>query len=768
MENGRLTYPGSLHNHTDYSNERLRDAISTIESLADTAISLGHSVLAYTEHDTLSGYVKIEGLYKSIKEQHPDFKIIRGNEIYLCRNGLNNENFNREKDRYFHFILLCKDLEGYHQLCELSTRAYERSYIAGRQRRVPTYYQDLMEVVKPNNGHLIASSACLGSFYDNCLLKYRETNDGHYLDMAKRWALYIQDIFGKGNFYLEMQPSNNEEQIFVNKHIVEMSQELSIPYIITTDSHYCKKEDAPVHKAFLNAQEGEREVDSFYATTYLMGDEEIRSFFSYLTEEQLQYAYRNILEIREKCEDFSIQKPLKIPSLLWRQFHHYDDNERQFYYEQMPSLKKFADSEHEADRVLVDAVIEGIKGKNDLQNEAAYKALEECLDMTWVSSEVNKAQWSAYYLNLQRIIDECWNAGSITLPSRGSGGGFLLLYALDIIQMNKLRENTELYPWRFLNPARVSVLDIDTDISGMKRAQVLNHLSNVYKDRMCNVATFKLEKSKSAILTASRGLGISVDDAQYISSLITVERGQCYTLKQMYYGDEENGIEPNKMFIDAVNRFENLWNVANKIEGLICGVGVHAGGVVFVDEPFTNTCALMRAPDGTLISQFELHDLENLSLIKYDMLSVEAADKIQTCLELLIEQGYIEQKSTLRETYMSVLNPYVIERTDHKMWEMVWNHDIVSLFQMEKQSGIQGIALTKPENVDELATLNSVIRLMSQEKGGETPLEKYTRFREHKDAFEKEMIENGLTEEERRILHKQLDISSGLCITQEG
>ena len=448
MENGRLTYPGSLHNHTDYSNERLRDAISTIESLADTAISLGHSVLAYTEHDTLSGYVKIERLYKSIKEQHPDFKIIRGNEIYLCRNGLNNENFNREKDRYFHFILLCKDLEGYHQLCELSTRAYERSYIAGRQRRVPTYYQDLMEVVKPNNGHLIASSACLGSFYDNCLLKYRETNDGHYLDMAKRWALYIQDIFGKGNFYLEMQPSNNEEQIFVNKHIVEMSQELSIPYIITTDSHYCKKEDAPVHKAFLNAQEGEREVDSFYATTYLMGDEEIRSFFSYLTEEQLQYAYRNILEIREKCEDFSIQKPLKIPSLLWRQFHHYDDNERQFYYEQMPSLKKFADSEHEADRVLVDAVIEGIKGKDDLQNEAAYKALEECLDMTWVSSEVNKAQWSAYYLNLQRIIDECWNAGSITLPSRGSGGGFLLLYALDIIQMNKLRENTELYPWR--------------------------------------------------------------------------------------------------------------------------------------------------------------------------------------------------------------------------------------------------------------------------------------------------------------------------------
>ena len=125
----------------------------------------------------------------------------------------------------------------------------------------------------------------------------------------------------------------------------------------------------------------------------------------------------------------------------------------------MTSLKKFAASSYEADRTLVNATIEGIKAKPDLQNEEAYAALEECLDMTWVSSEVNKAQWSAYYLNLQRIIDECWAAGTIVMPARGSGGGFLLLYALDIIQMNKMREHTELFPWRFLNPARVSVLD---------------------------------------------------------------------------------------------------------------------------------------------------------------------------------------------------------------------------------------------------------------------------------------------------------------------
>ena len=176
----------------------------------------------------------------------------------------------------------------------------------------------------------------------------------------------------------------------------------------------------------------------------------------------------------------------------------------------------------------------------------------------------------------------------------------------------------------------------------------------------------------------------------------------------------------------------------------------------------------MRAPDGTLISQFELHDLEKLSLIKYDALSVEAADRIQTCLELLIEAGEVEKKSSLRETYMEVLDIYKIDRTSPEMWDMVKSHKILSLFQMEQASGIKGIAATNPRSVDDLATLNSVIRLMAQEKGAEAPIDKYARFRNHSNDFEQEMIENGLTKEERALLHDQLDISSGLCVVQEG
>ena len=595
-----------------------------------------------------------------------------------------------------------------------------------------------------------------------------DTNDIQFYETAKNWCIYIQNIFGKDNFYLEMQPSNNKEQIFVNKHLLKISKELNIPYIITTDSHYLRPEDAFIHETFLNAQDGEREVRSFYETTYMMTDEEVRSFFSYLTEEQIEVAYKTIREIKDKCEDFSILKPLEIPQLPWRKFNQHSQIELQVAINNMPAIKKFIESSYYADNILVDAIIDGIYKHEDLQNQQAYNALNECLEMTWTSSEVNNARWSAYFLNLQKIIDECWNAGTIVMPARGSGGGFLLLYALDIIQINALREKTPTFPWRFLNPARVSVLDIDVDISGIKRAQVLEHLRKFYgENRVSNVATFKLEKSKSAILTACRGLGIDVDNAQYISSLITSERGQAYTLKQMYYGDEENDIKPNQVFIDEINKYPKLWEVANRIEGLICGMGIHAGGVVFKDKDFTESSALMRAPDGTIVTQFELHDLEDVSEIKMDLLSVEAADKIQVCLEMLIKDGYIKEYPTLRETYEHAINVYDIERNDPKMWDMVYNHKIISLFQMEKDSGIRGITLTNPRSVDDLATLNSVIRLMAAEKGAESPLDKYARFRENPWMWDTEMREYGLTKDQMKLLHEQLDISNGLSITQE-
>lgn len=270
-----MEYPGSLHNHTDYSNTIIRDSINRYNELIDYAIELGHNVIAFTEHDCVSNAIKIEEYYEKIKKDHPDFKVIRGNEIYLCRNGLSSETFVSGQDRYWHFVLLAKDAIGHEQIRELSTRAWGRSYITQKMRRRPTYYQDLRDIIEINPGHVIGSTACLGGFLPTQILKKDELLE----QPIKDWCLKLQNIFGKDNFFLEMQPSNSQEQIYVNKKLLELSKELDIPYIITTDSHYKCKEEAPIHKAFLNAQDGEREVDSFYATTYMMNTQEIESFF---------------------------------------------------------------------------------------------------------------------------------------------------------------------------------------------------------------------------------------------------------------------------------------------------------------------------------------------------------------------------------------------------------------------------------------------------------------------------------------------------------
>ena len=603
-----INYPGSLHNHTEYSNIRLRDCIIKPKDAFKKAVELNHSVLAFTDHETVSSWIKIE----QISKEFPQIKAIRGNEIYLCRNGLNSDNFNKDVDKYSHFILLSRDLEGAKQIMEISTRAWMRSYMARGMRRVPTYYQDLIEIIGKNPGHVIGTTACLGGALPTQILR-AQTNPSLW-DKIDIWIRQMQQIFGEGNFYFEMQPSNNKEQVLVNKKLLEFSAKYNIPYIITTDSHYLAKEDRFIHKAYLNAQNGDREVDDFYATTYMMGTEELESFFSYLSKEQLQVAYNNINEIADKCEDFSLTKSLKIPSLIWRETIDYSA-EYPNWVKKMPTLEKFINSEFESDRYLVNAIISGIKNHIDLQNDEAYVELEDNLQRTWESSQVNKAQWSAYFLNLQKTIDECWEAGTIVGPARGSGGGFLLLYCLDIIQMNTLRETTRTYPWRFLNPKRESVLDIDTDIEGGKRAKVLQHLRDVYgSDRVANVATFRTEKSKSAVLSAARGLGIDVDIAQFVASLIPADRGQLRSLDQCMYGDEEHGFAPIKQFVHEMTvDYPELWRVARNIEGLICGSGIHAGGVIFVDEPFTNSTGLMRAPDGTICTAFELHDAEAAS-----------------------------------------------------------------------------------------------------------------------------------------------------------
>ena len=750
----------------------------------DYAIELGHDVVAITEHDTIASAIRAEKYYNKIKEKNPNFKLIRGNEIYLVRNGLNSDNFKKETDRYFHFILLAKDLEGHRQIREVSSRAWMRSYVARRMRRVPTYYQDLIDIIGKNPGHVIGCTACLGGCLPTQLLRLLEMERGTSkniaaLEFKKKiyiWIEQMQEIFGKEDFYFEMQPSFNKEQIYVNQKLVELSKEMGIKYIITNDAHYLKKEDRQIHKAFLNAQQGDREVDDFYATTYLMSDEEIYHYMEKsLGDEVIQKAYQTIEEIKNKCEDYSLIKPLKIPRLNWKiptiptsteGLRHIKDIEN------IPYIQKFLNSEYEEDVRLAEVIIEKLvtaEPSEKLWNKETYDEINACLEDTWVSSEVNGSRWSAYFLNLQNIIDACWNAGTLVGCGRGSGVGFILLYLLGITQINPLREKSQTKRWRFLNPERVSVLDVDIDIEGGRRADVLKSFRQIYgEDRVANVLTLKTEKAKSAIQTACRGLGIDNDISAYLSAFVQADRGQQRSLAQTFYGDEENGFGASTQFrIEMEENYPEVWRVAQGIEGLINGCGVHAGGVIFVDEPFTESTALMRAPKGEIITQFDLHDAEDTGLIKYDILSVEALDKIHNCIDLICDYGYEKREDTLKETYEKIVGIYNLEREAPEMWQMCWEHKVMSLFQMEKQSGISGIAAMKPTSVDDLAILNSAIRLMATEKGGEMPVNKLARFKAHPDDWDYELRKYGLGAEAKEILEPVLSVSYGLCIAQE-
>lgn len=751
----------NCHCHDERSNFRGRDALIKTTELIDYAHELGHKGVAITNHETISSSLKANKYItgKMNEEDWKDFKVINGNEIYLCKDLV----YEDDKPTVFpHFILLAKDRIGFEQLCELSNIAWTKNSFMNVMMRVPTYYKNLTEIIGDNRGHIIASSACIGSTLGRMLLLYKESNEQKYFTMCINWISRINNIFGTGNFFLEMQPSHGEEQIYVNNQILQLSEITDVKYIITTDAHYLKKEDTKAHSAFLKAQNIEREVEAFYATTYMMSEEEIHSYMDEdLGFDIVEIGLNNTTLIYDMVEYYDLTKPLHIPYLPLKVE---EPPNYSIFYSKVELLKYFKESKEPSDRHMITRLLKAFENDEQFRNKETYEAVDICLESIKSSSEKMKVPWSAYLLQIADYVDIAWTK-SLVCPGRGSGVGFILLYMLGITQINPLRETTKTYPWRFLNPERASVLDIDVDVCSSKRDDVILEIKKVYgHDRVSKVLTLNTEKSKSAIQTAARGLGINDDIAVFLSSLIVSDRGQLRTLSQMYEGSKDYA--PDTEFRNEMNKYPELWEVAQKIEGICNGCGSHAGGVIIVDEPFTKTTALMKTNSGEIITQYDLHECEDVSLIKIDLLATEGLDKINTCINLLIEHGYIHQYPTLKETYEKCIGIYNLERDNLDMWKMLWNREVMSFFQMEKQSGIQAIALTKPESVDDLATINSVMRLMADD-GGESPLEKYARFKNNILEWYEEMESHGLNHEEQEILKEILSVSCGICEAQE-
>jgi DNA polymerase-3 subunit alpha len=767
----------SLHNHTDYSNAGLgfSDAINKTKNLIETAIKLNLSGIAITDHEILSASYKAQQLGKKL-----NFPVILGNEIYLQTPTQYEEakcNYISKKTYYPHFILLAKDNIGHYQLRQLSSIAWKQSYMGNGILRRPTMTTDIENIIGNDKGHLIAQSACLGSFFAHNVLdlieleKHKKNAELIYqkkleINEFVEWGI---NVFGKDDFYIEIQPAIEnlqKEQWAYNIRAVEIAKAYELQYIITTDSHYLCKEDATIHNAFLNSKDAEREVESFYRTAYLMSELEVREYLkNNINNEDINTAISNTLIIGSKIQEYDLSEAQIIPLIKLPQFklNHILSN----FYHEYEYLKKFAYSDNEQDKYLLYQIEQTLYKK--IKSEDIYIAVDRInkeLKELYLLTQALHQPMSAYYNNMAKIVELSWNEGnSLVGPNRGSTGGFFIAYLLDIIQINPIPLGSLTPYWRHISAERgLDLPDIDYDTEASKRKQILQAMKNYYgENKVINICTFGTLSSKTALQVAGRGLNIPSEEVNFITAMIPTERGEVWSLNDCLYGNEEKGRIKKKEFVIEVNKYDNLLNVALNIEGLIVQRGIHASGVLILNEDYTKHNACMLSPSGEIITQFELHDSEAMSALKYDFLTINSLDRIRITLDTLLQENLIEWQGSLKSTYNKYLHPEVLDYIDKEMWSNI--EKIPSLFQFDSAVGAEAIKFVQPKSVLEMCTANSLMRLMGD--GIETPLEQFVRYKNNINLWYEDMQNYGLNESEIEVLKSFLDDSYGLADSQE-
>ena len=756
----------SLHCHTEFSNLRMLDSTTKLNDLIDKAIDMHLLGVSISDHESLSGHVKAIQKQKQLIEKGINFKIMLANEIYLV-DSLEEvkDNYQSGVTKFYHFILLAKDAIGHRQMRQLSSLAWSNSFRTGKVERVPTIKTDIERIIGNDKGHIIAQTACIGGELAHHILN----NDA---DRCLEFIDWCQDVFGEDNFYLEMQPNDTEEQIRVNKAIIKISEQLDIPYIITTDEHYLTADLAPVHEAYLKSREDEsREVGDFYRTCYLMTPEEIHKWMDeQIGADKVDIALKNTCEIADKVEFFDLNHSQVVPKVPLPDFemqHSFKD-----VYNECEYIKKFAYSEDIHDRYFLYLIEQGWWDKeysDDLPKDEILKMMHrinEELKAVWLSSENIHDKISNYYITAlyieQKIMWE--DAESLVGVSRGSIASFYTAYLIGLQQINSYKQNIPY--WRHLHESRPEMPDVDIDSEKSKRQAIIDATKkNFGEDKVLNICAFRTEGAKSAILTSARGLGISNDRAQYIASLIPSVRGKLTPLSVMVYGDEDNA--PNTEFISECKRHDGLIETALSIEGLVCGRTIHASGVIIFESPYYELNCMMKATNGQATTQWDMDDSTYTGGLKYDYLTIVNLDAMHQCINLLVKYNYIDWQGSLLKTYNKYFHPDVLDYTSEEMWKMAEDHKIINLFQFMTDVGAQAIKKIKPRSLTELGVANAVMRLMSSEPGADQPLDIYVRYKNNIQEWYDVMNSYHLTSDEINIIEDHLKHVSGMSTMQE-
>ncbi len=665
-----------LHTHTEFS---MLDGAARVGDLVAAAVADGQPALGITDHGNMYGVLDF---YKACRDQ--GITPIIGTEAYMARESRHERPVRRGKmddtggdaeggqKLYYHLTLLAETVEGYRNLMKLSSAAYLEGY----------YYKPRLdwELLERYHQGLIATTGCLGGVVLQALL-------GGDVAEAERRAARLQDIFGKDNLFVELQDHGLPDQHRTNPQLVEIARRIGAPLLATNDSHYTHRGDAVAHDALLCVQTGALLSDTnrfkFEGTEhYLKSAAEMRHLFSDLPE-----ACDNTLLIAERAD---VQIELGKPSLP-----------------EFPVPAEFTGATYEdrAQAYLRHLAYEGAKAR---YSEPLPAAVVERLDFEL--RVIGDMGFPAYFLVVWDLIRFARDSGIRVGPGRGSAAGCCVAYCLRIVDLDPIKY--DLLFERFLNPGRKQMPDIDMDFDERYRADVMRYAAEKYgSDRVAQVVTFSTIKARAAVRDAARVLGKSYAVGDRIAKAMPpLVMGRdtplraCLTKTEGHEDGFSAAAELRAMHETDPDAKEVI-DVALGLEGLRRQDGIHAAAVVISRDPLTDYLPIQRKPDAggvaedaPIVTQYEMHGVEDLGLLKMDFLGLRNLSVIERSLDL------IEKNTGHRPDIDNVA------LDDEPTLEMLRRADSIGVFQLEGTAMRQTLRSLAPTSFDDVAALVALYR----------------------------------------------------------
>jgi DNA polymerase-3 subunit alpha len=634
-----------LHCHTDYS---LLDGASDIDQLMSIVSEQKMPAVAMTDHGNLFGAVRFYNAAKA-KGVHP----VIGCEVYVSQQGHKTRS---DADRYNHLVLLCETQEGYRNLINLVSTGFLEGF----------YYKPRidLDLLAQHSKGLIAMSACLRGHIAETVLadKY---------DDARRLVHTYSDIFGRTNFFLEVQDHHLEQDRKLTPELVRLSRETGIPLVATNDSHYLRREDARAHEILLCIQTGKgmNDPNRMKWTTpdfYLKSRAEMMELFG-----ELEDALDRTWEIAQRCHVTLEKVKEPFPKFVVPPEHSTDT-----YFEYV------ARQGFEKRRVRLEALQAGGRLKHDL---AEYtERLDREIQM------IQKMKFSGYFLIVWDFIRYAKANGIPVGPGRGSAAGSLVGYAMAITDIDPLEYG--LLFERFLNPERISMPDIDIDFCMNRRGEVIQYVTEKYgREQVAQIITFNTLGARAAIKDVGRVLEMPFGEVEKLTKMVP----NVLNISLQESIDQEPG------FREAAKkdgRVEDILNVALRLEGLARNCSVHAAGVVISPVPLKELVPLYKTNRDEIVTQFDMNGLEKLSLLKMDFLGLTTLTLIDDALNL------IEKRHGVK------LVPEELSLDDQKTYEIFCKGFTSGVFQFESGGMRDILRRYQPSRIEDLTALNALYR----------------------------------------------------------